>query len=106
MREPDVEAEITLFSPAEGGRSSPVTSGYRPQHNVLPGYLTSGSHEYLGCDEVFPGQTVHGTITFITPEAYPHGLWVGKVLTIQEGNRVVGEAKITRVLNRSLEKVG
>ena len=40
-----------------------------------------------------------GTITFITPEAYPHCLWPGKVLPIMEGSRVVGQATVITVLN-------
>jgi hypothetical protein len=96
MRTPDVEAEITLQRTAQ--------SGYNPQHKVRDDYLSSGTHNYIGCTEVLPGQTVMGTITFITPEAYPHCLWVGREIDIQEGSRVVGRARITRVLNPLLEK--
>ena len=103
MRTPDVEAEITMFSTAEGGRSGPAFSGYRPQHKVRDDYLTSGIHQYFDCDQVLPGQTVRGTITFMTPEAYPHCLWVGRVIVIQEGGRVLGRARITRIMNALLE---
>jgi translation elongation factor EF-Tu-like GTPase len=101
MRTPDVEAEITLL--AEGGRQTAAHSGYRPAHKVRDDYLTTGVHHYIGCDQVLPGQTVHGTITFITPEFYPNCLWVGRVIDIQEGGRVVGSARITRILNALLE---
>lgn len=101
MNTPDVEAEITLL--AEGGRQTAARSGYRPVHKVRDDYLTTGVHYYIGCDEVLPGQTVHGTITFITPEVYPHCLWVGRVIDIQEGGRVVGHARITRIMNALLE---
>ena len=103
MRTPDVEAEITMLSPEEGGRSVPAFSGYRPNHTIRDDYLTSGTHHYIGCDEVLPGQTVRGTITFITPEVYPHCLWVGRVIDFQEGSRVVGRARITRIMNALLE---
>ena len=103
MRAPDVEAEITLLSTTEGGREAAAFSGYRPAHNVRDDYLTSGVHHYIGCDEVLPGQTVRGTITFITPEVYPHCLWIGRVIDIQEGGRVVGRARITRIMNALLE---
>ncbi len=101
MHTPDVEAEITLL--AEGGRLAPARSGYRPAHKVRGDYLTTGEHHYFGCDQVFPGQTVHGTITFITPDAYPHCLRVGCVIDIQEGGRLVGHARITRIMNALLE---
>ena len=102
MRTPDVEAEITFL--AEGGRQTPAHSGYRPAHKVRDDYLTTGVHQYVGCSEVFPGQTVRGTITFITPEVYPHCLLVGQIIDIQEGSRVVGHARITRIMNALLEK--
>ena len=103
MRTPDVEAEITLLPTAESGRERAAFSGYRPAHKVRDDYLTTGVHHYIGCDEVLPGQTVRGTITFITPEVYPHCLWVGRVIDIQEGSRVVGRARITRIMNALLE---
>jgi len=104
MHAPDVEAEITLLSTADGGRQTPASSGYRPAHKVRDDYLTTGVHLYLGCDEVLPGRTVRGTITFITPEVYPHCLWVGREIDIQEGGRVVGRARITRIMNAVLDK--
>ncbi|MGV3757856.1 MAG: hypothetical protein ACO1QS_20940 [Verrucomicrobiota bacterium] len=103
MSNPDVEAEITLLPTIESGRKSPVWSGYRPSHKVRDDYLTTGVHQYIGCDKVLPGQTVHGTISFFSPEAYPHCLWVGRVIDIQEGNRVVGRARITKIMNTLLE---
>jgi translation elongation factor EF-Tu-like GTPase len=103
MRTPDVEAEITMLSAEEGGRSVPAYSGYRPNHKVRDDLLTSGTHQYFDCDEVLPGQTVRGTITFIKPEAYPHCLWVGRVISVQEGGWVVGRARITRIMNALLE---
>jgi translation elongation factor EF-Tu-like GTPase len=103
MNTPDVEAEITMLPAEEGGRSGPSFSGYRPQHKVRDDYLTSGIHQYFDCAYVLPGHTVHGTIAFMTPEAYPHCLWVGRVIDIQEGSRVVGRARITRIMNALLE---
>ena len=103
-REPDVEAEFTLLTPEQGGRTTPVSSGYRPNHLVKPGYLTSGTHHYVSTEEIPPGGTALGSITFITPEAYPHCLAVGQVVLVQEGGRLVGEAKITRILNPLLAK--
>ena len=50
-------------------------------------------------DEVPADGTARGTITFITPEAYPASLWVGKILDIQEGGRIVGTAVVEKVLN-------
>lgn len=104
MTQPDVEAEITLLSTEDGGRQSPVYSGYRPGHKVREDYITTGSHTYFDCEEVLPGQTVQGAISFITPEAYPHCLWVGREIDLHEGSRVVGHVRITKIFNTLLEK--
>lgn len=98
-RQPDVEVEFRF----NGTRKNPVLSGYRPDHLIKDGYLTCGVHKYYKEDAVMPNETVCGTITFISPEAYPHCLWVGKTINIQEGERVVGTAVIKQVLNTILD---
>ncbi|MEN2775321.1 hypothetical protein ABCY62_09820 [Acetivibrio clariflavus] len=61
------------------------------------------AHTIILAKMSFPGETVTGTITFITPEAYPHCLWEGKVINIQEGNKIIGYAKVTKVMNELLK---
>jgi len=102
MELPDIEAIITFLRPEEGGRKTPIYSGYRPAHLVKEDYLTTGVHKYYDRKCVLPGESVLGTIAFITPEAYPNCLWEGKILRIQEGGRVVGYAKIVKIFNNIL----
>lgn len=99
-KEPDVEV---LFE-FNGARKHPAANGYRPHHLVTKNYLTTGVHHYYGVQAVPPGGTAKGTITFISPEAYPNSLWVGKKINIQEGERIVGYATILKVLNPVLLK--
>ena len=94
-RPPDVEAVFRFI----GARTRPYADGYRPAHRVTDDYLTTGVHHYNGTRLVPPDGTAAGTITFLTPEAYPHCLWAGKTITVQEGDRIVGYATITKVLN-------
>ena len=94
-RLPDVEA-IFRFS---GTRSRPYADGYRPAHRVTDNYLTTGVHHYNYTKFVPSDGTATGTITFLTPEAYPHCLWEGKTIAIHEGDHIVGYATITKVLN-------
>lgn len=96
---PDIEAVITFLKREEGGRKTPVSSGYRPAHLVKDDYLTTGVHQYYSDENVLPGETVLGTITFITPEAYPNCLWEEKMIKIQEGGRLVGYAKVVKIFN-------
>lgn len=97
-RLPDVEA-IFEFN---GTRKSPASDGYRPAHLVTGSYLTTGIHHYYGVESVPPNGTAKGTITFLSPEAYPHCLWIGKKISMQEGERVVGYATITDIYNSLL----
>lgn len=98
-REPDVEV-IFEFN---GARKHAAADGYRPAHLVSDDYLTTGIHHYYDVSQVSPDETARGTITFITPEAYPHCLWIGKRLTMQEGSRVVGHVTITKIFNSLLD---
>lgn len=94
-RSPDVEV-IFEFN---GTRNNPANDGYRPAHLVTDDYLTTGIHHYYGVESVPPNGTAKGTITFLTPEAYPHCLRLGKRISIQEGNRIVGYATIIKIYN-------
>lgn len=99
-RTPDVEVVFEF----NGTRRTAVADGYRPAHAVREDYLTTGVHHYFGVSQVAPDGTARGTITFITPEAYPGCLWVGKRIAIQEGERVVGYATVEKVLNPVLKQ--
>ena len=106
QRQPDVEAEVTFLPQEAGGKVNAVRSGYRPVHQLLENYLTSGHHEYVDKKEVWPGETAVAQIWFITPEAYPGCLWIGRKVRVQEGSRLVGHARITRIFNKLLEASG
>lgn len=94
-RVPDVKV-IFRFN---GTRKTPVGDGYRPDHHVKENYLTCGVHHYDSTGLIMPDSSVIGTITFIAPEHYPHCLWIGKIINIHEGARVVGTAEIIEILN-------
>ena len=97
-QKPDVEV---LFE-FNGSRKNPAADGYRPHHLVAGNYLTTGVHHYYDVQTVPSNGTAKGTITFISPEDYPHCLWVGKKINIQEGARIVGYATILKVFNSDL----
>ncbi len=99
-RKPDVRV---IFS-FNGARKYAVTDGYRPSHRITQRYLTTGLHRYDTAVPVPPDGTVEGTITFLMPQAYPHSLWKGKVMDIQEGERVVGQARVIEVYNPLLKE--
>ena len=94
-KSPDVEVVFSF----NGTRKRPTSDGYRPAHLVTEDYLTTGIHHYYDVDSVPPNGEAKGTITFLSPESYPHCLWVGKQISIQEGTHVVGYATIVRIFN-------
>ena len=100
-RLPDVEA-IFEFN---GTRKNPAHDGYRPAHLVKDDCLSTGIHHYYSFESVPAYGTAKGTITFLAPEAYPHCLWIGKKICIQEGEKIVGYATITRIYNPLLIKM-
>lgn len=95
-------ADVEVLFEFNNVRQSPAKDGYRPAHQITDGYLASGIHHYYNTDHVSPGEAVRGTITFLTPHAYPNSLWIGKRISIQEGARVVGYATIVEILNPTL----
>lgn len=101
---PDFKGEVQYFKDVEGARETPATSGYRPAHQVTDDMLTSGEHIYYENDAVFPGETVKAYIKLLAPEEYPHCLFVGKKININEGARVVGIVTVLEIYNPLLNK--
>ena len=99
QRAPDFEG---TFSLSLGGRSTGVSSGYRPQHLVHDNCQTSGEHTYLDRQALEPGQSAHVAVRLITPQAYPRCLWEGRILSVREGGRTVGHLQVTRIINEAL----
>lgn len=95
--EQDVEALFQFI----GSRKNNVYQGYRPAHMVKEGYLTTGVHSYYNLDNDL--DELKGTITFITPEAYPACLWIGKKIEMYEGSKLIGYATIIQIFNPILE---
>lgn len=98
------DADVEVLFEFNGTRTNPVFEGYRPAHLVADDYLTTGTHSYYDVQSIPGNGSGKGTITFLTPEAYPHCLWPGKRISIQEGARVVGYATILKVFNPLLSK--
>ncbi|MBB6215975.1 elongation factor Tu [Anaerosolibacter carboniphilus] len=96
MKKPDIEAIITCE------RSNAFYNGYRPAHLVKEDYLTTGIHYYYNREKVSFGESALGTITFISPEAYPNCLIEGKRINIQEGSKIVGYATVVKIFNEML----
>lgn len=92
---PDVEVEFTFL----GVRKHPAANGYRPLHQVSENLLTTGAHHYFNAETAPLLGTIKGTITFLEPAEYSYSMYIGKSIAIQDGTRVIGYARILKILN-------
>jgi elongation factor Tu len=94
-------AVLHLLSAAEGGRRTPVRSGYSPQFYVrttdVSGVLDLGDAGAVGelSASVMPGETVQVTVALGKPVA----LDAGQTFAIREGGRTVGAGTVTALLD-------
>ena len=93
----DIEAEIYFLTPEEGGRSTPVFTGYRPQfyYNEQD---WDASHIYPETDLVKPGETVRAYLGFLSPKEHYGKVYEGMDFLIREGARTVGKGTITKII--------
>lgn len=101
---PDIEAEIYFLPTEQGGRRSPAFSGYRPTHDFhIPGMFNDAHHEYIGRQQVPPGETALAQLWLLAPEFQVGRLYPGFNFTVQEGARIIGRGTVTKVLNVTLQ---
>src|SRR4051812_41907151 len=96
-----VEARLRMLRSEESGRSFPIFSGYRPNHNF--GDLDSrdmqiGEISIAGKDCLFPGEESPIKVKFVSHSAFP-SLLPGRRWWIHEGDNVIAEAEVVRVLS-------
>jgi hypothetical protein len=96
-----VETRLTLLPATEGGRQTPIRSGYTPNF-WLPGTperrLASATVQLVDRDELVPGSQATARIYPFAPEIWG-SIGVGAALDVTEGpRRVVGRAVVTRVV--------
>ena len=99
LRKHAAEVMFQLTTARLDGAAKTVLSGYRPEYGVRPDYWTCTHHEFDNEVGVSTGQSQMARVWFLTPEIYPHTLWVGRVVEVREGSRTVGESTVTRVEN-------
>jgi translation elongation factor EF-Tu-like GTPase len=93
-----IEATIRFLSTAEGGRRTPVFSGYRPQF-FYNDRDWDAEHEYPDAEAVHPGDTVRAYLRFFRPEAQVNRVQVGMPFAIREGAHTVAVGTVTSVLD-------
>ena len=91
-----VTAMIKLLKTEEGGRTSYVCSGYRPNFRFGDLY-TDGALTFPDHQQVSPGDECEVRITFANPAYVRASLRVGACFDITEGPRKIGEGVILSI---------
>lgn len=87
-----IKAEVYLLKKEEGGRHSPITSGYRPQFFIKTMDVT-GTISLEGVELLLPGE--YGTINVEFHNPIP--LCLGDQFVVREGGITVLSGKVTSV---------
>ena len=96
-----VEAELTLYKTENGGRHTPFTKNFRPNHNFD---WPESNRFFIGQVEMNDGEWMHPgeirtlNITFMDAKGLRELLVAGRKWKIQEGSLVVGEAEVKYVV--------
>ena len=88
-----LRADVALLSAAEGGRHTPIASGYRPQFYLRTSDVV-GDVELVGTATATPGDRVEMLVTL----GRPVSLEVGLAFAVREGGRTVAAGTVTEVL--------
>ena len=105
MQSIDFIADLKYLTTEEGGRQTPVFSGYRPQIKFdFDELQTSGQQTFLNKDTVYPGDKVEAAIRILSVDHFENTLTEGLTFEFKEGSRVIGTGKIIAILNDKLIK--
>ena len=86
-------ANLRMFTLDEGGRSSPIESGYRSLARFEGTTADFGFELDLDSKRLAPGQSGDGQLSFWAVEELP-ALSPGQAFELREGTRVVGQGTI------------
>jgi translation elongation factor EF-Tu-like GTPase len=100
--QPSLKAELKFLATEDGGRKTPVSSGYRPQF-YYAGKDWDAAHSY-DIDWVYPGDTVLVTLAFFRTQNHVGQLYSGMPFAIREGPRTVANGHILKVLDPTLDR--
>ncbi|MEK7096507.1 MAG: elongation factor Tu [Patescibacteria group bacterium] len=89
----EFEAEVYALTKEEGGRHSPIFSGYKPQFYIRTTDVT-GEITFEGKEMIMPGDTSNVKVVLIQPIAMDEGL----KFAIREGGKTVGAGVVTKII--------
>jgi hypothetical protein len=94
---PELQADIYYLTEQEGGRKTPVASGYRGQFHYN-GKDFDAMQQFIDKSWCQLGDTVQVFLQTASPEFHAGQFYVGKDFEIREGSKIVGKGTITKIL--------
>ena len=88
-----ITADLRLLQTNEGGRSSPIESGYRSLARFEGTETDFGFELELDADRLAPGESGTGRLSFWAVDELPE-LATGQSFELREGSRVVGHGAV------------
>lgn len=88
-----IQASLRLLPLSEGGRSSPIESGYRSLARFEGTENDFGFELDLDLERLAPGESGTGRLSFWAVEELPE-LSVAQSFEVREGARVVGQGTV------------
>ena len=90
----EFDAEAYILSKDEGGRHTPLFSGYKPQFFIRTTDVTGEITLPSGTEMIMPGDNAKMSVKLIAPVAMEDGLR----FAIREGGKTVGAGVITKIV--------
>ena len=99
-----IKAKINLYSTENGGRYTPIITGYRPNHvfeyvensnNFIATYI--GEIKFEEQEFLFPGESIVATVRFLRHGDIEKFIQIGRIWWIHEGRNKIGEAEMIEI---------
>lgn len=90
----EFEAEVYLLTENEGGRKSPIRSGYKPQFFIRTGDVTGTMMLESGVEMAMGGDNIRTTVTL----GRAFALDLGLTFAIRDSNKTIGAGIITKLI--------
>ena len=100
---PELEAEIYYLTTEEGGRKTPLHSGYRGQF-FYDSNDWDAPQEFIDKEICNLGETVKVYLKTTRPNFHIGKFFIGKEFEIREGAKTVGKGIITKIMRSDFNK--
>lgn len=102
----EISATVHFLGPEEGGRGTPIFSGYRPAF-YFGDKQTDGAIDLIWGEEASPGEEHRVIVKLLHPEQLDDALEVGAAFEVKEGQRSVGLGRVVslKAFGRATEQV-